>query len=138
MSLHKIQNALFCFTLAAAAPIASRAGGVTCHYVYGGEEHVLAVAPTAAPYTVPAITVGSYFQFRVVLEEGPRAAVHVYTYAAHGESRALVHEAAYRYPPGTDAGADYGFTGYQRVYEPALGSELEYWCEAAQAVAAQP
>ena len=132
-----MQNALFCLTLAAVVPAAAHAGGVTCHYLYGGEERVLAVAPTTAPYTVPATTVGSYFQFRVVLEEGPRGAVHVYTYAAHGESRALVHEASYRYPPAADAGAEYGFTGWQRVYEPVLGSELEYWCEAAQAVAAQ-
>ena len=135
------------FSASAAAAVALLCGGptsateVACHYVYGGEEHVLTAAAVASPYAVPAIAVGSYFELRVVFQDAPAtvAAVHVYTYAAHGGERSLVHEASYRYPPTRDAGEPYGFTGRQLVYEPVLGSELEYWCvvPAAQKVAAQ-
>lgn len=134
--VHRMNEPAMCRVIAGAlagilaAP--AWAAEVACHYVYGGEERVLTARPVASPYSVPGVAVGSYFLFRVVFQDGPgeRAGVHVYTYAAHGGERVLVHEASYRYPPSGGTGAEFGFTGRQLVYEPVLGSELEYWCEA--------
>ena len=40
-----------------------------------------------------------------------------------------LHQARYRPPLPTAApGSLHGFTGLQRVYEPSLGAELQYWC----------
>ena len=40
----------------------------------------------------------------------------------------LIHQASYR-PPFDAREANWGFTGFQYVYEPSKGSELQYWCQ---------
>lgn len=123
-----------CFAAVAAAgllPLAAAADEqVVCRYTYGGESWSLAARPVASPYAVPAIAVGSYFRFRVVFQKYPAdlAAIKVYTYADRDEGAVPIHQASYRYPPPQDAGAPYGFTGQQFVYEPVRDGELQYWC----------
>ena len=103
---------------------------VACHYSYGGETRVLVARPVATPYTVPAVAVGSYFQFRVVFQNEPAdlAAIKVYTYADRDEGLVPIHQATYAYPPAAAADARYGFTGLNFVYEPMRDGELQYWC----------
>lgn len=103
---------------------------VACHYSYGGETSVLTAPPVASPYEVPAITVGSYFRFRVVFQRTPAdlASIKIYTYADRDEGAVPIHQATYRYPPPAAAAAPYGFTGLQFVYEPVRDGELQYWC----------
>lgn len=105
---------------------------VACHYSYGGETHTLRAAPSASPYTVDSVPVGSYFHFRVVLRTRPAdlASVEVYTYADRDEGGlALIHQASYPFPPARQPGRQYGFSGRHRVYEPVRDGELSYWCE---------
>lgn len=124
-------------TLAAAslvAPVfpAVAAPRVACHYSYGGETRTLRVAPSASPYAVDGIAVGSYFHFRVVLRTRPAdlASVEVYTYADRDEDGlALIHQASYPFPPVRQPGRHDGFSGRHRVYEPVRDGELSYWCE---------
>lgn len=130
------------FAVAAAALLpgaalhAAPAGAVACHYTYGGETRTLLARPTASPYAVKGVEVGSYFRFRVVLQDAPAdlASLKVYTYAERDEGPVLIHQASYPYPfpsPGA-AGAPYGFSGLHFVYEPARDGELQYWCERAE------
>ena len=102
---------------------------VLCHVAYGGETQVLRVSPTASPYAVAPVSVGSYFLFRAVFERGPTgfAAVKLYTYADRDEAAVPIHVAEFPLP--LPRGGRYGFTGMQRVYEPVRDGELEYWCE---------
>lgn len=105
---------------------------VACHYSYGGETHTLRAAPSASPYNVDSVPVGSYFHFRVVLRTRPAdlASVEVYTYADRDEDGlALIHQASYPFPPARQPGRQYGFSGRHRVYEPVRDGELSYWCE---------
>ena len=120
--------------LVPAAPALSQQ--VLCHYTYGGETRTLAAAPVASPYAVKAIDVGSFFHFRVVLEDRPAeadgAAVKIYTYADRDDGPLLIHQASYAYPPVDGRAASQragGFTGWQFVYEPMRDGELQYWCE---------
>jgi hypothetical protein len=115
--------------LLALSPLPVLAETVACHYSYGGETRVLLASPVASPYAVPAIPVGSYFQFRVVFQKEPadQASIKVYTYADQEDGAVIIHQATYPYPP--PASGRYGFTGYQAVYEQLRGSELQYWCE---------
>ncbi|MBI4986472.1 MAG: hypothetical protein HZC24_14310 [Rhodocyclales bacterium] len=103
---------------------------VACRYSYGGETRVLVAAPVASPYAVPALAVGSFFQFRVVFRSEPAdlASIKVYTYADRDEGPVIIHQATYAYPPPAAADARYGFTGLHFVYEPLRDSELQYWC----------
>ena len=124
--------------LPGAALHAAPAGAVACHYTYGGETRTLLARPTASPYAVKGVEVGSYFRFRVVLQDAPAdlASLKVYTYADFDEGPVLIHQASYPYPypspsPG-GAGAPYGFSGLHFVYEPARDGELQYWCERAE------
>ena len=105
------------------------AESVACHLNYGGEIKTIEAMPTANPYTVAPIEVGSYTLFRIVFRNEPAdlASIKLYTYGNYDDSRPLVHQATYTYPP-VAARSD-GFTGIQRVYEPRYGLELEYWCE---------
>jgi hypothetical protein len=119
--------------LAAASVLSCSAAAteqVVCRYTYGGESRELAAAPVASPYAVPAIPVGSYFQFRVVFQKVPAdlASVKVYVYADREEGAVPLHEAVYPYPPPAAKGARFGFTGLHLVYEPVRDGELEYWC----------
>jgi hypothetical protein len=108
---------------------------VACHYTYGGEEKVVIAPPVESPYAVPAIQVGSYFQFRVVFQKQPAdlASIKVYAYADRDEEGSLpLHQATYAYPPSVTAAAGdgrHGFTGLHFVYEPVRDGELQYWCE---------
>lgn len=117
---------------AALAPLTSAAAQadeqVVCHYTYGGEKKALRVAPTDAPYGVAPVPVGSYFLFRVVFARPPAAppVINIYVYADQEGGPVPVQQASYPYPP--HAWGDYGFTGWQRVYEPLRDGELEYWC----------
>lgn len=118
--------------LASAALPVLAAPQVACHYSYGGETHTLRAAPSASPYTVDSVPVGSYFHFRVVLRTRPAdlASVEVYTYADRDEDGlALIHQASYPFPPARQPGRQYGFSGRHRVYEPVRDGELSYWCE---------
>lgn len=118
-------------------PCAACAQEVACHYEYGGEPKVLVARPVASPYTVPAVEVGSHLKFRVVFQKEPRdlASIKIYAYAADKDGGAtLVHQATYPYPLPKIVGASgtsgrYGFTGLHSAFEPALGAELQYWCE---------
>ena len=105
---------------------------VACHYSYGGETHTLRAAPSASPYSVDSVPVGSYFHFRVVLRTRPAdlASVEVYTYADRDEDGlALIHQASYPFPPARQPGRQYGWSGRHRVYVPVSDGELSYWCE---------
>jgi len=121
-----------CFVLAGALlPLpAVAAEQVECHYSYGGETRILVAAPVASPYEVPAVAVGSYFQFRVVFQNQPAdlASIKVYTYADRDEGLVPIHQATYAYPPAPAPKARHGFTGLNFVYEPMRDGELQYWC----------
>lgn len=123
--------------LALLAGAAAHADEVVCHYTYGGETKSLAAQPTASPYAVEAIPVGSFFQFRVVFQKKPArlAAIKVYTYADRDEGPLLIHQATYSYPPESRRGAPYGFSGLHFVYEPMRDGELQYWCDLSQSAA---
>ena len=127
---------------AAAACLSSLAAAaaeqVVCRYTYGGESWSLIAKPADSPYEVPAVAVGSYFRFRVVFRKAPAdlASIKVYTYADRDEGAVPIHQASYRYPPPNDAGAPYGFTGLQFVYEPVRDGELQYWCRMQDATGA--
>lgn len=117
------------------APLsAALAGPVACHYTYGGETFTLLARPTAEPYAVKGVAVGSYFHFRVVLQDVPAdlASLKVYTYADRDDGPVLIHQASYPYPPHAGAAAPYGFSGLHFVYEPLRDGELQYWCELAE------
>ena len=108
----------------------AQAETVACHVSYGGETQVIRAQPTATPYTVAPISIGSYFMFRLVFERQPPglAAIKLYTYADREppQGAVLLHQADYLYPPAQNG--RYGFTGLQRVYEPIRDGELYYWC----------
>ncbi len=114
---------------ALAAPLA-QADTVACHVSYGGETQVISAQPTATPYTVAPVSIGSHFLFRLVFERQPadQAAIKLYTYADREppQGAVLLHQADYLVPPPPNG--RYGFTGLQRVYEPIRDGELYYWC----------
>lgn len=128
-------------THATATPKASMATSteaVLCHATYGGETRTLTALPVRSPYTVEPISLGSYFQLRVVFQKHPAelAGIKIYTYADREPSSVIIHQASYPYPPTVQGkkgqkgrGLPYGFTGQQIVYEPIRDGELEYWCE---------
>lgn len=115
--------------LALLSSVAWAQPAVECRYTYGGETRSVWAQPTENPYTVPVITVGSYFQFRVVFQTRPTdlASVKVYTYADREDGPALIHQTSYHYPVAHKA-TQQPFTGRQRVYEPLRDGELEYAC----------
>jgi len=111
---------------------------VLCHATYGGETRTLTASPVRSPYTVEPMSLGSYFQLRVVFQKHPPdvAGIKIYTYADREPSPVIIHQASYPYPPTAQGqkgqkgrGLPYGFTGQQIVYEPIRDGELEYWCE---------
>jgi len=108
---------------------AGAAESVVCHLSYGGESRIIEASPTASPYAVEAVQIGSYTLFRIVFRTEPAdlASIKLYTYARHDDDRALIHQATYAYPPVHER--IYGFTGLNHVYEPRYGLVLEYWCE---------
>lgn len=120
---------LLLFWLAFAA-LTAQAEDAYCHYLYGGETRTLRASPGESPYTVPAITVGSYFRFRVVIEAEPRelAALKTYVYADRDDGPVLIHQGIFPWPVSEGPAQRFGFSGLHRVYEPVRDGELEYWC----------
>ena len=102
--------------LCASLPARAATPAVDCHYSYGGETHTLRARPSASPYVVDSVAVGSYFRFRVVLQTRPAdlASVQVYTYADRDEDGVvLIHQASYPFPARRPAGPRL------RLYRPA-------------------
>lgn len=132
MPKHSLLGGLLALAALATLPPAA-AAEVECRYTYGGETTVLRAAPVESPYTVPTVTVGSYFLFRVVVEDQPaeHAAVKTYVYADRDGGAVLIHQASFAWPPLAADGAAHGFSGLHRVYEPVRDGEFEYWCRLA-------
>jgi len=128
------ETVLCSLLLAASAAQAELVETVACHLNYGGETRVVEARPTASPYTVEPLDVGSYTLFRIVFRPQPAdlASIKLYAYGNYDDGRPLIHQATYAYPPAQDR--SYGFTGLNRVYEPRYGLELEYWCELRKAL----
>jgi len=116
--------ALLCMASAAHADTAR------CHVIYGGEEWVIDAQPTAQPYRVASRKIGRYFEFKLVYADLPEQGrfVRTYTYGTSSGEPVLIQQASYR-PPFDPRAGDWGFTGFQYVYEPSKGSELQYWCQ---------
>ncbi len=138
-AIHWITSVVFCCTTWAHANSAGVTNeAVLCHATYGGETRTLTALPVRSPYTVEPMSLGSYFQLRVVFQKQPAdvAGIKIYTYADREPSPVIIHQASYPYPPTAQGkrgqkgrGLPYGFTGQQIVYEPIRDGELEYWCE---------
>lgn len=127
-------KALVGFAVAAcAAALPAQADSVRCQLTYGGETRQIEAGPTATPYTVAPVAIGSFFLFRIVFRQTPAelASVKLYTYANRDSGPVLIHQASYAYPAATSplAAAVNGFTGLNFVYEPLRDSELQYWCD---------
>ncbi len=105
--------------------------GVVCHVTYGGETRPVLGQAVSSPYEVPAVAIGSYFRFRLVVQTAPTdlASVKVYVYADQDGGPVQIQQLSYPYPPPTGMGRGFGFTGKQVVYEPVRDGELQYWCE---------
>ena len=104
---------------------AAQAESVTCHISYGGESRLIETAPTASPYTVPVVQIGSYFLFKLVFED--HIAIKTYVYADRDAGPLPLHQATFNWPV-RNVGT-HGFTGRHLVYEPVRDGELEFWCE---------
>ena len=106
------------------------ADGVRCHIIYGGEEWTVDATPTAAPYRAEGRKIGRYFEFKLAYVDQPATgkSIRVYTYGMSTGEPVLIHQALYR-PPFDVREGDYGFSGFQYVYEPSKSSELQYWCQ---------
>ena len=119
------------FALLFAVSGQANAASIVCHITYGGETREVSAVPTRLPYAVKAIQVGSYFQFRAVVQDTPAdiAAIKLYVYGDTDDGPVPIHHVEYSYPPAVPVHAQFGFTGLHRVYEKIRDGELEYWCE---------
>ena len=101
-----------------------------CHVIYGGENWTVDATPTDKPYLVEGRKIGRYFEFKLAYVDQPAtgAAIKVYTYTTISGESVLVHQSTHR-PPFDSRSEPFGFTGFNYVYEPSKGSELQYWCE---------
>ena len=120
---------LLCALLASASAHAATATA-RCHIIYGGEEWTVDATPTATPYTVEGRKIGRYFEFKLVYADLPTTGtfIRAYTYGMSTGDPVLIHQATWK-PPFDARRGDYGFTGFQYVYEPSKGSEIQYWCQ---------
>ena len=116
--------------LGVAASASASADSVRCHVTYGGEAWTIDATPTTLPYLVRNQKIGRYFEFKLTYANLPNTGrfVRIYTYGMSSGDPVLIHQASYR-PPFDARNADWGFTGFQYVYEPSKGSELQYWCQ---------
>ena len=123
-------GSLLLAALGLATSLAAHADTVRCHVIYGGEHWTLDAAPTSTPYQVRNQKIGRYFEFKLINAELPNTGrfVRIYTYGMSSGDPVLIHQASYR-PPFDAREANWGFTGFQYVYEPSKGSELQYWCQ---------
>ena len=110
--------------------LAGAAPRIDCHVTYGGETRVHSATHMDSPYGVEAVSVGSYFLFKLVFQARPAdiAGVRIYTYVDREHGPVPIHQASYALPR-LGLRGEHGFTGLQRVYEPVRDSELEFWCE---------
>ncbi|HYM86581.1 MAG TPA: hypothetical protein VET30_07560 [Pseudoxanthomonas sp.] len=101
-----------------------------CHVIYGGENWTVDATPTDKPYLVEGKKIGRYFEFKLAYVDLPAtgAAIKVYTYTTISGESVLVHQSTHQ-PPFDSRSEPFGFTGFNYVYEPSKGSELQYWCE---------
>ena len=116
--------------LGVAASASASADSVRCHVTYGGEAWTIDATPTTLPYLVRNQKIGRYFEFKLTYANLPNTGrfVRIYTYGMSSGDPVLIHQASYR-PPFDTRNAEWGFTGFQYVYEPSKGSELQYWCQ---------
>lgn len=137
-TLRALAHPTLAVTLICCLGLANASEAVLCHATYGGETRTLTATPVSSPYAVEPMSLGSYFQLRVVFQKQPAelASIKIYTYADREPSPVIIHQASYPYPPTAQGkkgqkgrGLPYGFTGQQIVYEPIRDGELEYWCE---------
>jgi hypothetical protein len=114
--------------LSGAAP--AFADSVTCHIVYGGENFTVSAQPTDDPYTVRGEKIGRYFEVKVAYVTVPDdlSSLSIYVYATASGESVLIHQAKYAATV-KNAPGQWGFTGFNTVYEPSKSSELQYWCE---------
>jgi hypothetical protein len=129
---------LLAATLLFARP--AHAETLLCHVTYGGETRILRAEPVASPYAVPVQAIGSYFLFRMVLQEEPAdlAAIKLYVFGDRDGGAAPIQQLTHPYPPPAPAHPAYGFTGLNSVYEPVRDGELQYWCELSAAAGRAP
>ena len=108
----------------------ANAATARCHVIYGGENWTIDATPTDKPYLVEGKRVGRYFEFKLAYVDLPAtgAAIKVYTYTTISGESVLVHQSTHK-PPFDSRSEPFGFTGFNYVYEPSKGSELQYWCE---------
>jgi hypothetical protein len=105
---------------------ACMAASVACHVDYGGETRRIEARPTALPYAVPTIQIGSYFLFRLVFEQ--ETAIKTYVYADKDDIGPVpLHQASFPWPVTNQP--RHGFSGLHHVYEPVRDGELKFWCE---------
>lgn len=109
-----------------AVALHAQARPVVCHVDYGGETRRIAARPVASPYAVPAVEIGSYFLFRLVVEADGTAKTYVH---ANRDDLGPVplHQATF--PPRRPRTGPHGFSGLHFVYEPVRDGELKFWCE---------
>ncbi len=107
----------------------ANAGTARCHVIYGGENWTIDAMPTDQPYLAEGRKIGRYFEFKLVYVQQPAtgASIRIYTYSTISGESVLVHQSTHR-PPFDARSEPFGFTGFNYVYEPSKGSELQYWC----------
>ncbi len=125
-------------TSAAAAPASATrpAPSVACELHYGGDTVHVRSAPTSDPYRVPTQEIGSYYLFRLVVQDRPAdlAGVHAYTYADLPQGPTLIHQFSLPWKEVSRRTGPNGFTGWQRVHEPMRDGELLYRCRVERTV----
>jgi hypothetical protein len=68
----RLTNALLGILLAGSAIAHAESNErIACHLGYGGDSSIVEARPTASPYTVAPVDVGSYLQFRIVFRTEP-------------------------------------------------------------------
>ena len=107
----------------------ANAGTARCHVIYGGENWTIDAMPTDQPYLAEGRKIGRYFEFKLVYVQQPAtgASIRIYTYSTISGESVLVHQSTHR-PPVDARSEPFGFTGFNYVYEPSKGSEVQYWC----------
>jgi len=118
-------------------PAAALAGQrIECYVSNEGETRVIIARPAKSLYTDAPNAIGDTFLFKLSFQDRPAdiAGVSIATYAPAANAQSgpvMIHQASYPWPPPWPGRhARHGFTGLQRVFEPAFDGELEYWCEA--------
>lgn len=101
-----------------------------CLLEHAGETRSLSFAPTADPYRVESVDIGSAFRFKAVVyrEQERIAYVKLYTYYQSPRQAVLLHQASYRSPLAEPAASARSLTGDQRLYSARLGMEFLYNC----------